>query len=189
MRACETGSTLEMTDVSCRLPVPALVACLLLTACSEPQLRQAEVVAPAAAPHAVDLLAEVRAAGADAGDVVEVAPLRETSVQDFVHEAVRAEAASDYRAAALALRQALSLSADDPELLQHSAEMQLALGVFDEAERLAARSFEKGPRLGGLCRRNWATVRLARDAVGDGAGADRAAQQLTQCVVMPPVRM
>lgn len=175
--------------MSCRLLALSFVSGLLLAACSEPQPRVVDQPAVPPAAMAGELLAEVRAAGEDAGDVIEVAPLRETSVREFVQEAVQAEAASDYRTAARALQQALTLSADDPELLQHSAEMQLALGAFDEAERLAARSFEKGPRLGGLCRRNWATVRLARHAVGDDLGADRAAQQLTQCVIAPPVRM
>jgi hypothetical protein len=57
------------------------------------------------------------------------------------------------------------------------------------AEQLASDSFDKGPKLGGLCRRNWTTVQLARESRGDAAGADVARRQLDRCTVAPPVRM
>lgn len=165
--------------------VPALI--LLLAACSSPEPPRAAKVKET--PPARDLVAEVRAAGADAGDVIEVQPLRDPAVEDLLFRAHHAEQKRAWKDADGALAQALQLTPDDPELLQRHAEVQLARGEMDRAEQLAQASFQRGPKLGGLCRRNWATVRVVRESRGDQPGVTSAAAQLERCVIEPPVRM
>lgn len=167
--------------------VCALALALTLAACSAPPAPQKPAARPEAPPR--DLLAEVRAAGADGNDALEVQPLRDPVVEDLRAHATRAEATRDYEEADGYVRQALGYLPNDPELLQWRAELLLAQEFFDEAAILANRSFEQGPKLGALCRRNWTTIRLAREMRGNDAEAATAAQQATRCTVEPPVRM
>jgi tetratricopeptide (TPR) repeat protein len=175
-----------------RLLIP-LAALVLLGSCAlNPPQPAAPASAPApvaAAPSRLELLAEVRAAAADAGDVIDVVPLRDPAVEDLLAEAAELERIGEFTAAAGRLQQALALTPDDPQLMQEYAELLLALDRLDDAESLAARSFQSGPRLGGLCRRNWATVQLARRHRGDSDGAADAATRMGQCIVEPQVRM
>jgi hypothetical protein len=164
------------------------VAMLWLAGCASVPVPPAAVV-EAPAPPARDLLAEVRAAAADAGDVIEVAPLRDPGVADLLQTAEQAEAGGDLDAAERAIRRAVELAPDDPDLMQRHAELLLAQRALDEAEQLAALSYERGPRLGSLCRRNWTTVRLAREERGDLGGAQTAASRVARCLTEPPVRM
>lgn len=165
------------------LPLVLLVACSSVPVAPLPV---AEVVPP---PPPRDLLAAVRAAAGDPIDVIEVAPLRDSTVNDLLDSAEQAERAGDLAAAELALRRAVELVPDDPDLMQRRAELLLAQRVLDEAEQLAALSYERGPRLGPLCRRNWMTVQLAREERGDAGGAATAARQVSRCLTEPPVRM
>ena len=83
----------------------------------------------------------------------------------------------------------LLISPGDPDLLQWKAELSLYRKDWTAAEQLAMQSYEGGPQLGGLCRRNWATVQYARAGRGDSAGAETARQRIAGCTVAPPVRM
>lgn len=157
-----------------------------LGACSQPP--SAPVTARPEAPKR-DLVAEVREVGAAAADALEVQPLRDPQVEDLRASASRFEGARDYDQADAALQRALQITPGDPELLQHRAELALQRERFEEAERLASESFERGPRLGPLCRRNWATIRLAREMRGDAGGAEAANGETGRCTVEPPVRM
>jgi hypothetical protein len=69
------------------------------------------------------------------------------------------------------------------------AEVALQQQDFVQSEQLANESYERGPTLGALCRRNWATVRISREMRGDDAGASVAGNQAGHCTVDPPVRM
>lgn len=134
------------------------------------------------------MLAQVRAAG-QMGNELDVQPLRDPQVEDLRASATAAEARGDYAGAQGALATALTLSPDDPELLQWQAEMFLAARDWTRANQLATRSFERGPKLGGLCRRNWATIRLAAEARGDALLSGQAQQRMGSCTVLPPVRL
>ena len=133
------------------------------------------------------LLQEVRAAGR-LGNELDVQPLRDPQVEDLRAVATAAEARGDYGAAQGALAQAIQLSPQDPELLQWQAEMALVKHDWSNAHALATQSWERGPKLGGLCRRNWTTIRLAAQSRGDAAAASQAQQRAAACAVAPPNR-
>ena len=165
-----------------------LAAALVLGACSSPPAPQKPAGKPEA-PAARNLLAEVRAAGADGDDSLEVQPLRDPEIEDLRASATRAETAGKFAEADGFLREALAITPNDPDLLQWRAEIALAQARYDEAVQLASSSYEKGPKLGALCRRNWTAVKVAREMTGHAAAATAAAQQAVRCTVEPPVRM
>jgi Flp pilus assembly protein TadD len=134
------------------------------------------------------MLAQVRAAG-ETGRELDVQPLRDPQVEDLRAMAAAAEQRGDYAAADAALVSALHISANDPDLTQWRAELALVRRDWSGAEKLAMESYDRGPKLGGLCRRNWTTLQLARESRGDTGNAAIAQQRVGQCAVNPPVRM
>lgn len=163
------------------------VTLLALAACSSDAPPPA-AGRPAAKVDPVALVARVRAAGTT-GNELEVKPLRDPQVEDLRAEAEAWEAQGKYPQASAALNKALEITPADPDLLQWKAEIALFLRAWAASEQLASESYENGPKLGGLCRRNWTTVQLARESRGDAAGADVARRQVDGCTVAPPVRM
>ena len=160
---------------------------LLLAACAgAPDVAQPVRVSK---KSPTDLLLEIRTAELAGDDALEVQPLDDSAVADLRVQAEAAEARSDFAAAELAYSQALGLLPESPGLLQARAEMLLVLGKLDSAESDAARAYELGPKLGPLCRRSWATVRLARELRGNPAAASAAGEQAQRCATPPPVRM
>jgi hypothetical protein len=133
------------------------------------------------------LLRQVRNAGA-LGNELDVQPLRDPQVEDLRSAAAVAEARADWGATSLALEKALLLSPDDPDLLQWRAEIALVGHDFVRAQQLAQRSWELGPKLGGLCRRNWTTLGFAAEARADAVAATQAKQRAAACAVAPPNR-
>ena len=127
-------------------------------------------------PSGAALLQQVRGAG-EVGDELDVQPLRDPRVEDLRHAATRL------------LEQAAQYTPDDPDLLQWQAEMALVARDWSKAEQLATQSWDRGPKLGGLCRRNWTTRKLAAEARGDAAAAALAEGQVAGCKVAPPVRL
>lgn len=136
----------------------------------------------------IALVASVREAGVQ-GVELEVRPLRDPQVEDLRHRAEAQEAAGELSAAVASLDQALALVPGDPDLLQWKAELALLRRVWSQAETLANQSYQNGPKLGGLCRRNWTTIHHARRLGGNAEGAELARRQVDACTVAPPVRM
>ncbi len=134
------------------------------------------------------MLAQVRAAG-EIGNELDVQPLRDAQVEDLRATATLAESRGDISAAQSALEQALRVVPEDPDLLQWQAELALLGRNWEQAEALAMSSYQKGPKLGGLCRRSWATIQFAREARGDAFNSLLAQQNIANCTVAPPVRM
>jgi hypothetical protein len=165
-----------------------IAACCLLAACSTGASTSASGT-PARARMGAGpaLLQQVRAAG-EMGRELDVQPLRDPQVEDLRASATAAEARGDYAGAQRALEQALQISPKDPDLLQWQAEMALVAHDWVHAQEYATQSFALGPKLGGLCRRNWATLRLGAAARGDAAGAGQAQQHGAACAVAPPTR-
>lgn len=168
----------------------AVAACCFLAACSSGPSAPAAAGRPPAVQRAdpASMVATVRDAGRS-GAELEVQPLRDPQVQDLRDEAQAHEAAGRIRDADAALDRALAINTGDPDLLQWKAELALLRRAWDEAEQLANTSYERGPKLGGLCRRNWATIEQARIARGAAAAAADAGAQIPRCTVAPPVRM
>lgn len=162
-------------------------ALLLLAACGTSPERTAAPAAPARADTDA-LVAQVRAAG-EQGKELEVQPLRDPQVEDLRHQAQALEAARKFKSASEVLGQALAITPGDPELLQWQAELALQRRAWKSAEALAIESYERGPKLGGLCRRNWATIGHAREQRGAPKAAAVAFRQGESCTVAPPVRM
>lgn len=165
----------------------ALSLLLALAACSPPP-DEPPAVTKAPVPKR-DLVAEVRAQGVDAPDALEVQPLRDPEVEDLIAATTRHENAKAWSEADAAIAKALTIVPNDPALLQHRAEIALARAEYDLAEKLANDSYERGPKLGGLCRRNWATIRVAREMRNQPEAAATAGTQAQRCTVEPPVRM
>lgn len=134
------------------------------------------------------LLDQVRAAG-QVGNELDVQPLRDPQVEDLRASATQAESRRDFASAQQSIAQALLITPEDPDLLQWQGEMALVAHDWARAEELATRSFERGPKLGGLCRRNWMTIHLAARARGNAAQALQAQQRVSTCTVAPPLRM
>ena len=160
------------------------VLAVLVAACGSPSGQGAGVRRLSGA----QMLAHVRAAG-QVGRELDVQPLRDPDVEDLRATAATAEQRGDYNAADAALLSALRFSPGDPDLVQWRAELALVRRDWLGAEKLALESYEAGPRLGGLCRRNWTTLQLAREARGDAGNATIAQQRVDQCTAAPPVRM
>lgn len=169
----------------------AWIACVLVlavSACSSGTPPTAQGSRRAAKADPAAMVASVRAAGAQ-GNELEVQPLRDPQVEDLRAQAQALEARGKLVPAVAALDRALAISPGDPDLLQWKAELALLRRAWVEAETLADQSFRNGPKLGGLCRRNWSTIRFARTGRADAVGAEAARRQVAGCTVAPPVRM
>lgn len=138
---------------------------------------------PAAQPAApsYDLVAAIRAAGADDNSIIDVQPLRDPAVAALVDAAHQDEQAGKYADAATELDQALKITPDAPDLLQDRAEIAVRLKDFSSAQQLAHKSWSLGPKLGPLCARNWQTIVEMRLQAHDQVGADTARKWVQQC--------
>lgn len=128
-----------------------------------------------------DLVAAIRAAGAQDDSVIDVQPLRDPGVAALMESAHQDEQAARYSDAAAKLDQALKISPDAPDLLQDRAEIAVRLKDFAGAERLAHQSWSVGPKLGPLCARNWQTIVEMRLQAHDKVGAATARTQVQDC--------
>ena len=95
----------------------------------------------------------------------------------------------DYEKAAVLLERALRIEPRDPEILQSMAEVQLQNGDYEQALNFAVRSYDSGPRVGEICSRNWRTIGVAREQLGDSAGAADAVQRASSCMSTRPERL
>lgn len=136
-----------------------------------------------------DVVFAIRQAGQTTGSSVEVQPLRDPAVDGFLKQAADLETAHNFVDAVAAVDRALKLAPDAPEILQLKAELLIGLHRYAEAEALARKSFELGPRLGSLCARNWQTVVETRRAAKDEASASSAKAQVAACKVPPRQRL
>jgi hypothetical protein len=163
--------------------------CCTLAACGGTTSSGVADARPATRPMGgAAMLQQVRSAG-EVGDELDVQPLRDPRVEDLRAAATQAEARGDYAGASRLLAQAAQFTPNDPDLLQWQAELALVERDWSNALRLATQSWEHGPKLGGLCRRNWTTRALAAQSHGDAAAAAQAQQQVAACKVAPPVRL
>lgn len=165
--------------LACRPVLSAALAALVLAVCTQPSAPQA--TRPTRSDN--DMLASIRAAGEKEKSAIDVNPLRDpgvASLQDAAQADIRG---AQFDAAAAKLDQALKLSPTSPDLLQERAEVAIRLKDYANAEQLAKKSWELGPRLGPLCARNWQTIAELRKHAGDDAAAATADKWAKQCHV------
>ena len=117
---------------------------------------------------------------------VQVFPLQNPAVKELIADADTAESAGDYGQAAVLLERALRIQPRDPELLQSMAEVQLQMKDYEQALSFAVQSYDSGPRVGEICSRNWRTIGVARERLGDHAGSAEAAGRASRCMNTRP---
>jgi tetratricopeptide (TPR) repeat protein len=161
----------------------ALAAALLLSACAgwTPPAGEPQAGAPAE-----EVESRVREPARQESAGVQVFPLQNPAVKELLADASQAESSGDYEQAAVLLERALRIQPRDPEILQNMAEVQLQVKDYEQALNFAVRSYDAGPRVGEICSRNWRTISLARDRLGDGTGSQQAAQRATECMNAKP---
>ena len=113
-------------------------------------------------------------------------PLQNPAVRELSDSAHEAEQAGNYAEAAMLLERALRIQPRDPELLQHMAEVKLQEQDYQQALSFASRSYDSGPRVGELCSRNWRTISVARDRLGDAQGSSDAESRAGNCMNTKP---
>lgn len=157
----------------------ALIATVFLAACApwQPTVDDPEIAERVRAPE-----------GGEEPRGLQVYPLRNPAVRELEQAAEAARSEGDYDRAEALLERALRIEDRDPELLQRMAELQLTRGQWEQAETYAMRSWELGPQVGDICRRNWRTVALARERDGEVVAAARARERVEICPVEPPER-
>ena len=158
---------------------------VLLAACSQPP---SPVQQSTRAPDH-DLVAAIRAAGERDSSVLQIAPLRDPAIDNSMTAAHNAERAGDIHLAISYADAALKLAPDAPDILQYRAELAVKAKDYATAETDARRSYELGPKLGGLCARNWQTVFEIEQLKGNTAAAENARVSRERCHVNGPVRM
>lgn len=156
-----------------------VLVALLLAACApwQPTLDDPEIAEQVRAPE-----------GGGASRGLQVYPLRNPAVRELEKAAEAARSEGDFDRAESLLERALRIEDRDPELLQRMAELQLSRGRWEQAESYAMRSWELGPQVGDICRRNWRTMALARERDGDVIKAAQARERVEICPVEPPER-
>lgn len=161
------------------VPSAALIATVLLASCApwQPTVDDPEIAEQVRAPE-----------GGEASRGLQVYPLRNPAVRELERAAESARSEGDYDRAEVLLERALRIEDRDPELLQRMAELQLTRGHWEQAENYAMRSWELGPQVGDICRRNWRTVALARERDGEVVEAARARERVEICPLEPPER-
>lgn len=183
-----TGATAIVTaNAGATVNKAATLLVLLLAGCGSSSPSPSRGT-PAVKPDPVAMVAAIRAASVGDDDLF-VQPVRDPRVDELRAKAEALEAGGDYTGAAAAIAAALAITPEDNELLQWRAELSLLRRKWVDAERQANEAYEKGTRLGGLCRRSWSTIAHARQARGDSAGAGVARRQAEACAVPLPVRM
>ena len=158
---------------------------VLLAGCSHPPLPPpaTDRVSPTAMVEAI------RAANVSDKSVVQVAPLRDPAVDGYLDGARADENAGKYQDALGKIDAALKLSPDAPDILQYRAEIEILLRDYPAADADARKSFELGPKVGGLCASNWQTVLEIAQAKHDEAGVAFARHGREQCHKAGPVRL
>ena len=168
-----------MEKISNRLVFLSVVLAVLLSACASTEPW------PASEPDR-EVESRVREPAREDSEGVQVFPLQNPAVKELLADAGTAESAGDYGQAATLLERALRIQPRDPEILQNLAEVQLQIKDYEQALNFATRSYDIGPRVGEICSRNWRTISVSREHLGDHAGSVQAEQKATACMNTKP---
>ena len=154
------------------LPIP-----LLMVACS------GQTPAPV---EEREVTTRVRAPASEESAGVQVYSLQNPAVKQLAAQAAGAEQKGDLDLATGYIERALRIQPQDPQLLQHMAELKLQKEDYQQALNFAVRSYDIGPRVGEICSRNWRTISVAREHLEDANGASDAEARATQCMNTRP---
>lgn len=155
----------------------AMALAALLSACA--------TTAPApTGDREVDTRVRQPAAQDSAG--VQVYALENPAVTELLADASQAEADGRFDQAAMLLERALRIQPRNPEVLQSMAEVQLQVYDYEQALSFATRSYDLGPRVGEICSRNWRTIGVSREHLGDHQGAEEAQKRVRNCMITKP---
>jgi len=160
-----------------RLSLPVTLLAMMLSACagfSPARVEDREVES------------RVRVPASQESEGVQVFPLQNPAVKELLADAGNAETTGDYNQAAVLLERALRIQPRDPEILQQMAEVQLQKQDYQQALNFAVRSYDIGPRVGEICNRNWRTISVAREHLGDRNGSVEAEQRASTCMNTKP---
>jgi tetratricopeptide (TPR) repeat protein len=155
------------------------VAVAVLSACAT------KATAPTA-PQEREVDSRVREPARQDSEGVQVFPLQNPAVKELLADAGNAEQMGDYGQAASYLERALRIQPRDPEILQSMAEVQLQMQDYAQALNFASRSYDIGPRVGEICSRNWRTISVSREHLGDDSGSVEAESKATVCMNTKP---
>jgi tetratricopeptide (TPR) repeat protein len=162
----------------------ALIA-VMLGACSQPPLTPptSNRLSP------TRMVEAIRAASAKDLSVVQVTPLRNPAVSGYLDRAHADENAGRYHAALAKIDAALKLSPKAPDILQFRAEVEILLRQYSAADADARRSFQLGPKVGGLCAANWQTVLEIAKSQNQSADVAAASAKRDACRKAAPIEM
>ncbi len=133
-----------------------------------------------------EVTTRVRAPASQDSAGVQVYSLQNPAVKQLTAQAEGAERTGDIDKATGYLERALRIQPQDPQLLQHMAELKLQKSDYQQALNFAVRSYDTGPRVGEICSRNWRTISVAREHLRDTRGADEAEARAKQCMNTRP---
>lgn len=130
----------------------------------------------------------VRAPSAGQADASAGRPtVRNPALTELERESDQARSEGDLARAETLLERALRMDSRDPQLLENMAEVQLALGHWEQAETFAERARAARSDSADQCRRSWRMVALAREGAGNMKGAVRAWNEAEACLKTPGV--
>lgn len=155
----------------------ALLAAGLLAACSS---------APKDPDWGDEVDARVRQPAQQDSAGIQVFPLANPAVTQLMADASTAESGGDYDQAAALLERAMRIQPQNPEILQSMAEVLLRVRDYQQALNFAGRSYDLGPRVGEICSRNWRTISVARERLGDHGGSVEAEKKAGNCMSTKP---
>ncbi len=158
-----------------------LLLALVLSACAG-----SGPTKPTQSPLSQEVETEVREAASRESEGIQVQPLQNPAVRQLLASAASSESSGQLEQAAQMLERGLRIEPRDPELLQRLAEVRLQQEDWQQAINFATRSYDVGAQVGEMCARNWRTIALANDYIGDTPAADAARGQVEHCMRKRP---
>ena len=172
-----TNPDLSIFKPALRVLLLSLLCPLMFSACSS------QSPAPEQEP---EINTRVRAPASEDSAGVQVYSLQNPAVKQLTAQAEGAERAGNLDQATGYLERALRIEPQDPQLLQHMAEIKLQKQDYQQALNFAVRSYDSGPRVGEICSRNWRTISVAKEHLNDANGAREAEARVGQCMNTRP---
>lgn len=156
-----------------RVLVRLLIVLLLLPAACAWFERPPPPPPPVPEPPPRNHVQAVREGAAALVSAVEIVPVESPAIEPLLRESLRHSEEGNFGPAQNRIEEALKVEPENPRILQELAELKLRQKLFDQAEELARRSYNRSAQLGVLCARNWLTVAEAQLGRGENPGAAR----------------